>query len=30
MKISLSKFFLAKWEYDDPATDRFRSGPFFE
>jgi len=24
MKITLSKLFPAKWEYDDPATDGFR------
>jgi len=22
---TLSKFIIAKWEWDDPATDRFRS-----
>ena len=24
MKITFSRFFPAKWEYDDPATDGFR------
>jgi hypothetical protein len=25
MRITLSKFIIAKWEYDDPEADRFRS-----
>jgi len=28
MRDTLSKFIIAKWEWDDPAADRFRSRVF--